>query len=113
MTVAISTTERLTGRTVNGEPTYIKLVKYAGTLAAGANNIAHGITGLGRLVVFHASSVQASGGTWLPIPYAYPSSNYYVEGKINATNLVLGVGSAYTGGAALSDPWAILEYTKT
>jgi len=110
----LSTTEIVSGRTVNGEVTYLKMVVQSGNLSTGVNSIAHGITGLARVVSMYGSACAAALGQCIPLPYAFPGSTYNVElNYTDATNIKIAVGSSWTSGAVLSNAWVQIEYTKS
>lgn len=111
----ITTSEQLSGRNVNGSPSYIKLLKQTGALGTGTVNIAHGITGLTRLVQIEAFSTDAT-----PQHIGFPFPQYSTVGNVfalhifyaNATNVAVGIGTSWAASNALTTVWVIIEYLK-
>jgi len=111
-----TTTEQLSGRLVDGATSYVKLVKRVGALGTGTVDVAHGITGMTRIVSAHGGvkdTVQ-----WFSMPYGgwgAPSGSSFglffvwLEDDIN---IRISVGGGWAGGNALSDAWVVLEYLK-
>ncbi len=111
---AITTTEQLSGRLFDGAATYVKLVKQSGALGTGDVTIAHGISGMTRLIVLHVGVEDAS-PQWMPVTLGTLSSGGSVFGlsaSCNGTNVILHIGTAWAAGNALSNAWCILEYLK-
>jgi hypothetical protein len=107
-------TERLSGRTVDGSVTYIKVIKKAGAAGTGEVDIAHGITNLGRILYIYGGC-SLNGGQRLPIPY--PGSGLTdgisLRGFGTTNNIRLSIGSTWTSTLAVEDVWLVLEYYKT
>ena len=107
----ISTTEQLSGRSVDGAPTYIKLVKNTGALGTGNISFAHGIAGLTRVVRLFGG-VHDAGSQHIPVPFP-GITNFQINIRyFNGTNLQAEIGTGWTAGNALSDLWVIIEYLK-
>lgn len=110
----IRTTENTTGDFLEGKAVYRKMVKHSGNLSTGTNNIAHGISGLTKVVGCYGTVLRSNGTTY-PMPSwndrAVSNFNYYTQ--LDGTNIIITVGTAWTGaGNVLSDPWIIIEYLK-
>lgn len=111
----ITTTEKDTGMLFDGDVLYSKLIKQSGNLSTGTTNIAHGITGLARVAraLVCAQRVNGSNTEQIMGTYQHISSNFDLDFRFTATNLVVKVGSSWTGtGNILSDLWCVLFYTK-
>lgn len=108
-----TTTEQLSGRSVDGSPTYVKMVKVAGALGTGAGAVtaAHGISGMTRLIWMHGAAHTTSSGD-ITVPRPSTSRAFAIDARIVGSNLVVDIGSSFTGAAALSDLWMVLEYLK-
>lgn len=110
----ISTTETPTGEMVEGKMIYRKLVKHSGTLSgSAANSFAHGISSFSKIVGMWGTVVHAS--FTYPILYHNPvvgEATFHFVTYIDATDITLVTGSAWTAGNALSDPWVVVEYLK-
>lgn len=111
----ITTTEALSGRTIDGVASYVKLVKSAGSLTNGAsNNFAHGISGMTRLVSVFVS-VEDQTPQWIPVVGGYNSASGSLFGlsvSVDATNVIVDVGSAWAATNLLENFWVVLEYLK-
>lgn len=107
-------TEVSSGRSVGGQPTFFKVVASAGALPASTTTlVAHGIAPLIR-VITAAGVCLRDNGSFIPMPNGDSSDTFAVVVQVDATNVLLFVGSAWTGaGNLLSAPWIVLEYTKT
>jgi hypothetical protein len=108
-----TTTEQATGRSVDGSATYIKLVKIAGAISTGESDHAHGVTGMTRLLNIYGG-VSVADGRELPFPgsAAGAGTALCVRGFGTTNDIRITIGTAWTSGAALSDLWMVLEYTK-
>lgn len=106
-------TEQLSGRTVDGEVTYVKLLKKAGAVGTGNVDMAHGVTGMVRLVSIYGGTNNADGRR-MSIPYSASASTDYisVRGMGTANTIRISVSASWTGGIALEDLWIVIEYTK-
>lgn len=112
----VTTSEQLSGRTVDGTASYVKLIKSAGSLTAGAaNNIAHGITGMTRLISMQIS-VRDQTPQCIPIPNGIASFNatnrWGLSGHVTSTDVVLNVGAKWAATNALDTVYIVLEYLK-
>lgn len=109
---SISTTAQNTGDHVNGKPVYRKIVKQSGNLTQGAdNNIAHGISSFSKILRLEGT-VKRSSGTTIPLEWHdRTATNFQLRVFADATNIILGVGSGWTGaGNVLSDAWIVIDY---
>ncbi|MCP4899944.1 MAG: hypothetical protein GY906_23495 [bacterium] len=113
ITLDHSTSEQATLRTWTGAETiYQKTVVSAGNFSTGNTNVAHGITGLGTVICVRAL-MDRSNGAQIPVPFVSSAAAFTVVLQINATNLIVGVGTGWTGaGNVLSNFRATLFYTK-
>tara|TARA_R110000803_G_scaffold48198_5_gene100088 strand:- start:8864 stop:9547 length:684 start_codon:yes stop_codon:yes gene_type:complete len=113
VTLDYSTTEQATDRLDEaGATIYQKTILNAGNLATGTVNIAHGITTLANVVAWRGWA-DRSNGSQLPLPFPSGGSTFVVSLQINATNLILGVGTGWTGaGLVLSNARMTIFYTK-
>lgn len=111
----ITTSEHPTGEHVEGKAIYRKMVKQSGNLTAGAsNNVAHGISSFSKIVGCYGTILRSS-GTTIPLEWhdRTTGTNFQVQVWVDATNVVLSLGAAWSGaGNVLSDAWIILEYLK-
>lgn len=109
----VTTTERLSGRTYDGSPTYVKLVKQSGVVSTGNFDVAHGITGLQRIVYIYGGAHVAD-GTEIPIPNSGTSltTGVAVRGFGTTNNIRFSVGTSWTSTLELSDIWFVIEYLK-
>jgi len=108
-----TTTETLSGRTYDGVATYIKLLQQSGAVSTGNFDIAHGITGLVRIVAIYGGAHVAD-GTEVPIPNSGSGSTDVLSVRDFGTtgNIRVTVGTAWTTSIELSDIWLVVEYTK-
>lgn len=111
--VDFDTAEQVAGRTwTGGETIYQKTVLNAGNLATGVVNIAHGISGLTQ-VLFIECFADRSSGTQVPFPFASGTTTFVVSVQIDTTNVILGVGTSWTGaGNVLSNVRCTIFYLK-
>lgn len=110
-----STTEQATPRTwVDGSVIYQKTIYRAGNLATGATSIAHGITGLSRLIWMHSTALR-SNGEQVPFTWGTATSiNWLLGHRVDATNVLLNVGTNWAGaGNVLSEYYGTMIYTKS
>lgn len=110
----VTTTEQLSGRTIDGTASYVKLVKRAGTTGTGDLAFAHGITGMTRLVSIFVG-VEDAVPQWFTFPMGTISStpnNWGLGVSVDGTNITLHIGASWTSTNALRDVYAILEYLK-
>lgn len=107
-------TEVPSGRQVKGEDTFLKYVEFIGLVpASSTKTIAHGITGLDRIIHFWGS-ITTDDDDQMPLPFASPFANIGVQLQADATNVRVLPGSFWTGaGNLLEDPKIVIEYTKT
>lgn len=88
-------------------PIYTKTLA-TGSLVAGVNTIAHGITGFGTLVNIRV--MVTNGTNQRLLGYSSPTIGDCASVDVNATNAVITLGASfglgYTG-------WIIMQYTKT
>lgn len=111
---AVTTSEQLSGRTVDGVASYVKLIKQSGALGSGDVNVAHGITGATRWVSIFVG-VQDAVPQWMPVSLGTLSSGGSVFGlscSVDGTNVILHIGTSWAATNALSNAWIILEYLK-
>lgn len=109
----INTAETPTGETVERKLVYRKLIKQSGNLSLGSNTVAHGATFV-KLVRLSAT-IERSDGSTISIPWndKFTGSGFHIAAYVDATNINLDLGSAWTGaGNVLSDAWLLFEYTK-
>lgn len=108
-----TTTERLSGRSVDGTVTYIKLIKQSGAMGTGNLDIAHGITGLARIIGIRGGC-HIDDGRELQIPYSNGSTPFILScrGFGTTNNIRLNIGTGWTSTLALSDAWLVIEYQK-
>lgn len=112
----VTTTEQATGRTVDGAATYTKLVKQSGNLSTGTTNVAHGISGLTKIVRCHAvaqRSTDIQGTEQVVFPFVSATSTFNASVHFDATNLIIRLGTGWMGtNNVLSNLWAVVEYLK-
>lgn len=91
---------------VNNKAVFTKTIAVP-AIAAGANNIAHGITTIADLVDIRV--VVSDGTTRKILPYASPTAANSASVDVTGTNIVItagaGFGANFTG-------YAIIQYTK-
>ena len=109
-----STTEKAIGTWTDGSTVYKKTVTSTSITSNSLNNIAHGITGLNRLIDISGNCIRAD-NTLMPIPrITTDGANGLISvSSVNATNIVLYVGFNYTGATAISEVALTLIYTKS
>lgn len=110
----ITTSEQLSGRTIDGAASYIKLIKRTGAAGTGDVAFAHGITGITRVVLLRVMLKDAV-PQWFQAPYATQSvggTNFGLACSINATNVTVHIGASWAATNAISELWAIVEYLK-
>jgi len=96
---------------VDGSKVYGKVVQ-SSSLSTGQNTIAHGITDLAHMVQVCGSVSTVSSGD-LPIPVVdSAAANMVGVQAINATNIVLYIGSNYAGTYAPASANIVVLYTK-
>lgn len=110
----MSTSEQSTNRThTTGATIYQKTFLRPGNLPTGSTNIAHGITGLSR-IIHSAGSVNRSNGQKIPINFPANPATFILGVLADATNVIIQVGTGWAGaGNVLSDPIITLFYTKS
>lgn len=111
----LSTTEHLTGEFIEGKRVYRKLVKHSGSMTASSTtSIAHGITGITKVVGCWGTLLRSNGATY-PLVF-HPGGIFaapHFGTHVTATDIVITLGTAWTGtGNVLSDAWVVLEYLK-
>lgn len=105
-------TEVESGRKVYGEDTFLKALEFIGSLTVSVGkDIAHGVTGLDRLVEIYGTCVTST--QLIPIPFGTPFSSFGIQISGDATNVTIVPGASWTGGSTLTNPRIIIEYTKT
>lgn len=114
-----SLTEQETNRTyIDGKPIFQKTIQRAGNLSTGATSIAHGITGLDRVVFMLGDVLRSNGGRFM-VPFVDPTNittNNFLVGLqyLDGTNIRITLGTGWTGvGNVLSDVNITIWYTKT
>ena len=109
-----STTEKAIGTWTDGSTVYKKTVTSTSITSNSLNNIAHGITGLNRLIDISGNCIRAD-NTLMPIPrITSDGTNGLISvSSVGATNIVLYVGFNYTGTTAISEVALTLLYTKS
>jgi hypothetical protein len=110
----VTTTEQLSGRTIDGAASYVKLVRRSLPTGTGDLNIAHGIVGLTRVVTMRVG-IKDNTPQWFTIPIGTISSganNFGLSASIDSTNVILHIGASWAVANALSEVYAILEYLK-
>lgn len=96
----------------DGSPVYGKVLQTS-TLVAGTNDINHGITGLNHLLTYYGFITTASSGD-VPLPVvAAAAANMTGIQAVDATKVVLYIGSNYAGTYAPSSANVVIFYTKT
>lgn len=110
----ITTSEQLSGRTIDGAASYVKLIKRTGAAGTGDVSFAHGITGITRVVTLRVM-LKDSVPQWFQTPIATISSGGSVFGlscSIDSTNVTVHIGTSWATTNALAELWAIVEYLK-
>lgn len=96
----------------DGSPVYGKVL-HSSTLVTGTNNIDHGVTGLNHLLNYYGYIVTASSGD-VPLPVvAAAAANMTGIQAVDATKVVLYIGSNYAGTFAPASADVVIFYTKT
>lgn len=108
-----STDEFDTGmKWTDGSPVYGKVLQTS-TLVAGTNDINHGITGLNHLLNYYGYIATVSSGD-VPLPVvAAAAANMTGIQAVDATKVVLYIGSNYAGTYAPASANVVIFYTKT
>lgn len=110
----LETSEELSGRTVDGEVTYVQLVKITGFISSGATNNAHGISGIARIVDARAIADKETDTFYTPLPFSSDTLNRNIELQASPTNVFVRIGSAWNSTPnRIQDVYIYLEYTKT
>ena len=96
----------------DGSPVYGKVL-HTSTLVAGTNDINHGITGLNHILIYYGYITTASSGD-VPLPVvAAAAANMTGIQAVDATKVVLYIGSNYAGTYAPASADVVIFYTKT
>ena len=111
---AVTTSEALSGRNVDGVASYVKIIKTTGFTGTGTDTIAHGITGATRWVSLHVGVKDGSPqwfaaglGTW-----SNGGSRFGLAAAIDGTNAYIFIGTSWASTNALRDAWVLVEYLK-
>jgi len=110
---AITTSEQLSGRLVDGVASYVKLIKQAGALGTGVVNISHGIS-WSRIISVRCG-VEDATPQWIPVPLAEVSSGgalFALDVRVTSTDIQFNIGTGWTSANALSNAWIVVEYLK-
>jgi hypothetical protein len=109
-----STSEQATNRTdLSGNVIYQKSLTIGGNLSTGITNLAHGITGLNKMV-FLQGFCDRSNGAQVIVPFPSTTSTFVATVQVDATNAIITVGTSWTGaGNVLSNLRMTLFYTKS
>ena len=111
----ITTSEQLSGRTIDGAASYVKLVKRTGAAGTGDVSFAHGITGLTRLVFFRVM-LKDSVPQWFQAPIGTQSTGagamFGLACSWDTTNVTVHIGTSWAATNAIAELWAIMEYLK-
>lgn len=94
----------------NNNPIYRKIVRYTGSFAVGDNDIAHGITNLGRVIDIKSTMYPFANALQYRIPYIGSNSKALVINKIDNTNITVMAQEVWSSTYTFD---FILEYTKT
>jgi hypothetical protein len=114
--ISYTTSEQDTGLTyTGGETIYEITVIRATALTAGATptNIAHGITGMVKLISATATA-DRSNSDFILIPLASNSASFAIEMRLTATNIIITPGTGWTnsGTEILTNTRVTVRYTK-
>ncbi len=107
-------TEVESGRKIYGEDTFFKALEFVGNVPASTTqDIAHGVTGLKRVVRF-GGVITDDDGDHFDLSFGTSASAFGIQLQADATNVTILTGSGWTGaGNLLKDPRIVIEYTKT
>ncbi|HUV84171.1 MAG TPA: hypothetical protein VMV86_00595 [Methanosarcinales archaeon] len=105
-----STSETDTGKTwIDGKTIYRKVIDFGAPPNATTKSLAHGITGLDKIIPGSIGAIGDNGALQIPFPRSSVTDNECVDIYIDNTNIVMNTWSAtYT--AYLT--YVTLEYTK-
>ena len=105
-----STTETLTGGTwIDGKPIYRKTVNFGALPNSTSKSVAHGISGISKIIKF--SAVTTNGTYWLNLPHTNPTTlANSIAIECTATNVTITSGSNRTN---YTECYCIIEYTKS
>ena len=105
-----STTETLTGGTwIDGKPIYRKIVNFGALPNSTSKSVAHGISGISKIIKF--SAVTTNGTYWLNLPHTNPTTlANSIAIECTATNVTITSGSNRTN---YTECYCIIEYTKS
>lgn len=107
-------TEVESGRKVYGEDTFLKAIEFVGSLTPSVGkDIAHGVTGLDRLIDVYGTCVTSTAGARIPLTFGSPFSSFGIQIQGDDTNITVTPGSGWTGVNTLTNPRIVIEYTKT
>ena len=113
-----TTSEQDTGLTYAGDAVYQKTVVVGDLTGGVSKDVAHGITGLKRIIRFEGGMEDGQAGAsqvFYPLPFASPSANIGVQIQATATEVKLFAGSYWnrsTGDRELNAAVVTLLYTK-
>lgn len=106
-----STVEQQTNRSFLAEgPIFQKSLVFGALPSVGSKDVAHGITGLLRIITFHAVTRRSSDGAQLPLPFASPTDANNIQFQFDATNVRVTVG---LDRSAFDQTYVTLFYTKS
>lgn len=107
-----SESEQDTGRKwIGAETVYSKTVDTGALPNATSKNVAHGITGLDRLIHIIGAAKNTTSGDQLPLPYADDLDTFSVKVVVNATNIIL--ECTVEDRSAMNESYVTLLYTRT
>lgn len=101
----------LSSTTPDFRQTYRKVVNFGALPNAGTTNVAHGIT-IDSNTIFtriYGTTTDATGLSYLPLPYSSPTAANNIELSIDSTNVKIVTGSDRT---AYTITYVVLEYLK-
>ena len=109
LTLDYSTSEQSTNRTwIGGATIYQKTINFGALPNTALKEVAHGITGLSRVVKMVGVSYDSS--QWIPIPFVHrTTTTNQVQLAVNATNVRIWTGSNRT---SYTDTYVTLWYLK-
>jgi hypothetical protein len=116
-----STDEQDTGAVwVDGTtPIYQKTINVGDLTGGSSKDVAHGITGLARVVGIEGGMEDGQAGAsqvFYPLPFASPSANISVQIQLTATQIKVFAGSYWNragGGTELNSAYVTVRYLKS
>lgn len=104
-----STDERVVGKWIDGTTDVYEKVITADSASSGSSNIAHGVTGIDKVISLSGTCVYSS--KYLTLPYVSSTITYCISiGNVDSTNIEIDVGTSFS---AVTNVVLVMRYTKS